>query len=190
MSEQWRAPNWHTRVFFGLHYDLHASAQDTELGKDVTPEMLRAAWEKIRPDWVQCDCKGHPGCTSWPTKVGYASPGIVRDALCIHREVTRELGLPLVMHYSGLWDEAALQHHPDWARITADGTPERGRACPRSGYLTELLIPQMLEVIETYDVDGFWVDGDLWVARPCYCARCRSAFTAETGITWPPARRR
>jgi hypothetical protein len=186
MSEQRRAPNWHARVFFGLHYDLHAHANDTELGKDVTPEMLRAAWEKIRPDWVQCDCKGHPGYTSWPTKVGYASPGIVRDALRIHREVTRELGLPLVMHYSGLWDEAAIQHHPDWARVTADGTPERGRACPRSGYLTELLIPQMLEIIDTYDVDGFWVDGDLWVARPCYCARCRNAFTAETSIAEPP----
>ncbi len=179
-------PNWHDRVFFGIHYDLHANLTDTELGRDVTPELLRTAWEKIRPDWIQCDCKGHPGYTSWPTKVGYPSPGIVRDALRIHREVTRDLGLPLVMHYSGLWDEAAIYHHPAWARINASGGVDHGRACPRSGYVEELLIPQMLELIDAYAVDGFWVDGDIWSAAPCYCPRCRAAFTAQTGQLEPP----
>jgi hypothetical protein len=181
-----RAPNWHRNVFFGLHYDLHVNAEDTELGREVTPAMLREAWQAIGPDWVQCDCKGHPGYTSWPTKTGYPSPGIVRDALQIHREVTRELGIPLVMHYSGLWDEAAIQHHPSWARANAAGRREGGRACPRSGYLAELMIPQLLEVIDTYDVDGFWIDGDLWVAAPCYCERCRAAFREETGLAEPP----
>lgn len=181
-----RTPNWHDHVFFGIHYDLHANLNDTVLGRDVTPDLLRAAWEKIRPDWIQCDCKGHPGYTSWPTKVGYPAPGIVRDALRIHRDVTRDLGLPLVMHYSGIWDEAAIYHHPDWARINASGGVERGHACPRSGYVDELLIPQMLELIDEYAVDGFWVDGDIWATAPCYCPRCRAAFTAQTGQLDPP----
>lgn len=178
--------NWHHHVFFGLHYDLHATVQDTDLGRAVTPDLLFQAWDQIRPDWVQCDCKGHPGYTSWPTRTGYASPGIVRDALQVHREVTRALGIPLVMHYSGIWDEAAVHHHPDWARVNASGRREPGRACPRSDYLARLLIPQMLELIDTYDVDGFWVDGDLWATAPCYCERCRSAFRRETGLSEPP----
>ncbi|MCL4545148.1 MAG: hypothetical protein M1118_11225 [Chloroflexi bacterium] len=62
-----REQNWHERVFFGLHYDLHANAKDTELGRDVTPDLLRRAWQQIQPDWIQCNCKGHPGYTSWPT---------------------------------------------------------------------------------------------------------------------------
>jgi len=33
--------NWHEDVFFGIHYDLHANAKDTELGKDLTPEHRR-----------------------------------------------------------------------------------------------------------------------------------------------------
>src|SRR5690349_5282917 len=114
------AANWHAGVVFGLHYDLHATAADTELGAAVTSELLRDAWRRIGPDWVQCDAKGHPGYASWPTTIGIPSPGIVRDALRVHRDVTRELGLPLVVHYSGVWDTAAVQAHPDWGRVRAD----------------------------------------------------------------------
>lgn len=182
------ASNWHERAFFGLHYDLHAGSEDTELGKDVTPELLRAAWRNIGPDWIQCDCKGHPGYTSWPTVTGTASPGIVRDALRVHRDVTRELGLPLVVHYSGVWDTAAIAAHPEWGRVNRDGQRDPDKTCLLSGYTEELMIPQMLEIIDRYDVDGFWVDGENWATAPCYCERCRARFAREhAGMMAPPA---
>ncbi|HEY8744175.1 MAG TPA: alpha-amylase family protein [Chloroflexota bacterium] len=181
-----RNENWHDRVFFGLHYDLHAEAQDTELGREVTAELLRAAWQKIGPDWIQCDCKGHPGYTSWPTSVGTSSPGIVRDALRIHRDVTRELGIPLVVHYSGVWDTVAMQEHPEWARVNADGQRDPDKACLTGGYAAELMVPQMLEVIDRYDVDGFWVDGDNWATAPCYCERCQRQFADQLAGTVAP----
>ena len=34
--------HWHHDVFFGLHYDLHASASDTELGARLTHEHLKS----------------------------------------------------------------------------------------------------------------------------------------------------
>src|SRR5271157_6138247 len=37
--------NWHEEAFFGIHYDLHANAQDTELGPELTSEHLR---ERLR----------------------------------------------------------------------------------------------------------------------------------------------
>lgn len=181
--------NWHLEVFFGLHYDLHAGAQDTELGAALTPEHLKAELEKVRPDWIQCDCKGHPGYTSWPTEVGSTSPGVVKDALRIHRDVTRALGIPLVMHYSGVWDNRAIELHPDWACVGPSGEVAgkegfvTGATCNLSAYTSELMIPQLLELIEKYDVDGFWVDGENWATRACYCPRCTGAFTAETGIS-------
>jgi len=184
--------NWHLDAFFGLHYDLHAGPQDTELGAALTPEHLREELDKVQPDWVQCDCKGHAGYTSWPTAVGTTSPGVVRDALRIHRDVTEEMGIPLVMHYSGVWDNRAVELHPDWGCIGPDGGPTgkegfvTGGTCNLGPYTEELLIPQMLELIDNYDVDGFWVDGENWATKPCYCARCTAAFIAETGITTIP----
>ena len=79
---------------------------------------------RTRPDWVQTDCKGHPGYTSWPTSVGSPSPGVVKDSLRIYRDVTRELGIKLGVHYSGVWDARAVELHPDW------GGPEKEPGAP------------------------------------------------------------
>lgn len=174
--------NWHLNAFFGLHYDQHANAQDIELGAELTHEHLLAELSKVKPDWVQCDCKGHPGYTSWPTEVGSTSPGVVRDALRIYRDVTRELGIPLVMHYSGVWDSRAIELHPDWAVVAADGTPSPNATCNLSPYTQELMIPHLIEIIDRYEVDGFWVDGECWAAEFCYCERCTGAFSRETGL--------
>jgi len=162
-----------------------------EVGKTVTPAMIGRMLDLVKPDYVQCDCKGHPGYTSWPTKIGSTSPGVVNDALRIHRDVTRELGLPLVVHYSGVWDNRAVELHPDWACVGPDGEPNNkgwitGSTCNLSPYTDELMIPQMLEIIDNYDIDGFWVDGENWATLPCWCDRCTTAFTHETGITAIP----
>lgn len=177
-----RASNWHDDVFFGIHYDLHANAKDTVLGRDLTPEHLEERLSRVGPDWIQCDCKGHAGWTSWPTEVGSTSPGVVKDALRIHRDVTRKLGIRLGMHYSGVWDTRAIELHPEWACIGPDGTANPNMTCRLSGYDDELMIPQMLELVEKYDVDGFWVDGENWAAQPCWCERCRAEFTRRTGV--------
>lgn len=179
--------NWHRKVFFGLHYDLHARADDTELGAGLTHDHLRNALQRIRPDWVQCDCKGHPGYTSWPTQVGSTSPGMVQDMLRIYREVTAELGIPLGMHYSGVIDNRAIELHPDWAAIDAEGQPSPGSTCRNSPYVTELMIPQLMEIIDCYDVDGFWVDGENWGSKPCWCKRCKAEFSRRTGLTTVPS---
>ena len=178
--------NWHADAFFGLHYDLHATERDTELGRETTYEHIREQLEKVNPDFVQYDCKGHPGWAGYPTKVGSPAPGIVNDALKVWREVTRDMGIPLAIHYSGVWDTRAVQTHPEWALIGSDGSPDPHRRCPLSGYIDELMIPQLLEVIEEYGIDGIWVDGENWASYPCYCDRCKAEFRARTGIEQVP----
>ena len=173
---------WHEDVFFGIHNDLHATALDTELGRELTPELLRTRLLETHPDWIQTDCKGHPGYTSWPTKVGSTSPGVVKDALRIYRDVTREMGIKLGVHYSGVVDVRAIELHPEWGRVDAAGKLDKWATCRLHGYDDKLMIPQMMEIIDTYDVDGFWVDGENWAARPCWCNLCKAEFTRRTGI--------
>jgi len=190
------------KYYFGLHYDLHAKKDDTELGLHCSPAELVPLFRIMKPDFVQTDCKGHPGYTSWFSKTPTASvsPKLKKDAMKGWRAATKKLGLPLHCHYSGIWDKAAGEKYPEWCVVSADGKPV-GRPggqntgtltseimCPRGPYLEKLMIPQMLELIDRYDVDGFWIDGDQWAVQPCYCKLCRKAFAQKTGIKNPPTK--
>ncbi|MBQ7256723.1 MAG: alpha-L-fucosidase [Abditibacteriota bacterium] len=185
--------NWHYNCNFGIHFDLHASEKDTELGAKITHENLKETLTLINPDWIQCDCKGHAGYTAWPTKYGYMAPGVIRNAMRVHADVCKELGIKLGMHYSGVIDTKACTEHPEWEAKAPKGkdgeaqgySSEMKSVCPHSAYYDELMIPQMLELIEDYDVDGFWVDGDCWGVRLCYCDKCSSEFKEKYGIEPP-----
>ncbi|HOK09996.1 MAG TPA: alpha-L-fucosidase [Candidatus Hydrogenedens sp.] len=184
-----QTPNWHEDAFFGIHFDLHPNANDKELGREVDAEQIRSFLEKVKPDYVQYDCKGHPGYTGYPTKVGSPSPGIVNDALRVWRNVTKEMGIPLSIHYSGVWDTRAIELHPEWGRRKQDGTLDTNNTCRTSDYDTQLMIPQLLEVIQEYDIDGMWIDGENWASYPCWCERCQQKFTEATGIKEIPKKK-
>src|ERR1035438_8036391 len=67
--------------YFGLHFDLHPNSGDTDLGRDLTDEMVIRLLESVRPDFIQYDSKGHPGYLGFPSKTGMSAPGIVQDSL-------------------------------------------------------------------------------------------------------------
>lgn len=176
-------------AFFGLHFDLHPGLNDTQLGENITEDMISDLLERVQPDFVQYDCKGHAGYTGYPTKVGWASPGIKKDSLEIWRKVTKEYGVGLFIHYSGVWDSVAVEHHPEWACINADGSPDKNATSTFGPYIDELLIPQLKEVADAYDLNGVWVDGDCWAVKPDFSQSAREAFTKATGISEIPMKR-
>jgi len=174
-------------AFFGIHFDLHASERDTELGADVTETMIARLLQRVKPDYVQQDCKGHAGYTSYPTTVGWPSPGIVKDALAVWRKVTREHDAKLFIHYSGVWDRVAVEHHPEWARVTPEGTPDsQGITSTFGPYVDALLIPQLKEVFGTYNLDGAWIDGECWATQLDYSPLALAAWQAATGYATAP----
>ena len=107
--------------FLGVHFDFHAGPDCREIGKNTTREMIESVIDQVHPDYIQIDCKGHPGLSSYPTRVGNQAPGFVGDPLRLWRQVTAERGVALYMHYSGVWDSEAIRLHPDWAAVNADG---------------------------------------------------------------------
>jgi len=174
--------------YFGLHFDLHPKKDDTVLGRDLTEEMVLHLLDEVKPDYVQYDCKGHPGYAGYPTRVGTPSPGIVADSLEIWRKATRKRGVALYVHYSGVWDSVAIENHPGWARVDHEGKRDPNATSTFGPYCDELLIPQLKEAIDIYDLDGVWVDGDCWATKPDYCPAAREAFEAATGLEELPAK--
>src|SRR5688500_13634738 len=81
-----RQPLRRKDAFFGMHFDLHPNKDDTVLGADITEDNLDEFLKRVQPDYVQYDCKGHAGYTGYPTKIGWAAPGIVKDSLAFWRK--------------------------------------------------------------------------------------------------------
>ena len=172
--------------FLGIHFDFHAGNDCTEIGKGVTRAMIARIIELVKPDFLQCDCKGHRGLSSYPTAVGNPAPGFVRDQLRIWRDVTAEHGVALYMHYSGVWDTEAVKRHPSWACIDEKGKRDKNQTSVFGPYADELLIPQLLELSKKYGVDGAWIDGECWATIPDYGTKAARLFGKETGITRIP----
>ena len=168
--------------FLGVHFDFHASGNCTDIGKNTTPKMIHTIIDMVRPDYIQTDCKGHAGNTSYPTKVGNPAPCIVGDPLRIWRDVTAERGVALYMHYSGVWDNRAIEKKPEWAVIRADGSRDTEKTSVFGIYVDQLLIPQLKELAGVYDVDGVWLDGECWATVPDYSERAIRLFKETTGI--------
>ena len=106
---------------FGIHFDLHAMPEDTvpEIWK---PEYYAQMLDAVKPDYVQCDTKGHEGLSSYPTDAGTRA-NIKVDILQMMRDETAKRNIALYGHHSGLYDRKAAADHPDWAAVDADGVP-------------------------------------------------------------------
>jgi hypothetical protein len=168
--------------FLGIHFDFHAGEDCKEVGKNTTPEMIEKIIDLVHPDYLQTDCKGHPGVSSYPTQVGHHVPGFVGDPLRVWRDVTARRGVALYMHYSGVWDSHAVATHPDWAVVNADGKPSDRITSFFGPYADQLLIPQLRELASKYSIDGVWTDGECWAAAPDYSEAALKAFRETTGI--------
>lgn len=172
--------------FFGIHFDLHASEDITDAGKTLTYAMVDTFLTKVRPDFIQIDCKGHPGISSYPTKVGFHVKGFEKDPLKLFREVTEKNKVSLFMHFSGVWDSKVVSEHPDWAIVKANGERSTQKTSFFSPYLYTYMIPQLKELSSVYHVDGAWIDGECWAVEPDWGLASLKRFTEETGITEIP----
>jgi hypothetical protein len=186
--------NLRPRRFFGLHFDLHANDKDRELGAQVNDELVERIIREAKPDFIQYDCKGHCGWLAYPdskvsaTAGGPNGEGIINDSLAVYRRVTAKNNVGLYMHFSGVWDDVALHDHPEWATLDELGNRRKNATSTFSPYVRERMIPQILEIIERYQVDGFWVDGDCWAVWPDYCDEAKRRFRERTGIETPPVK--
>ena len=168
--------------FWGLHFDFHARPDDKHIGRDLTEDDVREICRLLKPDFIQIDCKGHSGWTSYPSKLGNAVPDMEKDTLALWRKVTMEEDVALYMHYSGVYERKYCAEHPEERTLMWDGKYHTGSIKLNGSYADELLIPQLKELAGDYRVNGVWIDGDCWMGIADYSEKTLSDFEKETGI--------
>lgn len=87
--------------------------------------------------------------------------------------------------------QAAVDAHPEWVAVQADGTPRRHWAdptlwvsCALGGYNFSFMTDVTIEIVETYGVDG--VFSNRWSGSGmCYCKSCQQLFHDYSGHDLP-----
>ena len=171
--------------FFGIHFDFHA-LEGQVVPTEYRPDGIARMLDEVKPDFVQCDTKGHAGLFSYPTKVGTPAAGMEVDLLATWRKLTRERGILLYAHHSGLYDWSVIRNHPEWAVVNEDGSTHPDFISPFSPYAEEYLVPSLLEMACDYGLDGAWVDGECWAACVDYSPWALAAWKEETGLDTAP----
>lgn len=183
---------WYQDTFFLLHYEHEFPTEGFShpfpgLDRDQIFRLL----ERIHPDVVTYPVKGPAGYVAYASRFGNGLPALNYytegpELIATWREVTKELGIRLVLGYSGLVDRQAAGMRSDWQRINDRGVAyPNGALCVNGGYVEELMLPQLEEIDEKYSPDGFWIDNDNWTVSPCYCAGCESEFQLLHGRSAP-----
>lgn len=166
--------------FLGVHFDFHAMPGEP-VAEIYKPEVVAKMLDAVKPDYVQCDTKGHEGLSSYPTKVGIQAEPINHDVLRMWRDLTAERGIRLYAHHSGLYDRAVLKKYPQWAAVDKYGVASEDFISVFSPYADEFMIPQILELCDDYQIDGAWIDGECWGAKADYGPYAAAKYLEQTG---------
>ena len=180
--------DWYRDSLLYVHIDNHS--EPAGKGQDV--DDLTALLGSIPADMVQVSAQSS-GPATYPTEIGINNPELRGyDTLATFKEIAGRLGRKLCIYMSVDRRPELIERHPEWAQVDADGNRSDLMVCQRpnsrgEGYLYEGFLPQIREIIANYDPDGLWFDGDLVLARSCWCERCVSDWRAETGLEPPHA---
>ncbi|OPZ86856.1 MAG: Alpha-L-fucosidase [bacterium ADurb.Bin429] len=184
---------WLSDGMMNLLVDYYTEVPFRPYGSGATRENVLPVLRELDLGYICIYAKGHSGYTTWESSLKTRHVMLEQDMPRFFREVTRETGTKLVLYYSGLLDGIAGLRHPEWRMLHQDDSEQRYfddfafltsyANCPHSGYFDEWVAVHLREMIEGYDPDGIWVDGD-WPSS-CYCARCQAVFREEMGYAEP-----
>lgn len=173
-----------------MHLDFHTSEHIADIGKDFSKAQFQQALKVGNINYINIFAKCHHGWAYYPTDAGNMHPELDFDLLGAQVEACHKIGVKCPFYFTmGLSEIDALQH-PEWCVRQRDGSflirhdddffnahpndpkPESQWyvLCPNTGY-HDLMMAQVKELCENYDVDGLWFD--IYNTRtPCYCVEC------------------
>jgi len=157
---------------------------------DISDFLQRV--EALDADVIYCSARTHNGL--WFADVGWG--GMHRglkgaDQLRAFLDHFHAQGKLVAAYFSTVYDKQLYDEHPEWRQVDLDGRPVAAQEgswgkilCLNSAY-KEHLIAMLTRLVETHNIDGFFLDMTFFHANPCYCESCTSLFRAKHGATPP-----
>ena len=181
---------WFKDIRRMLHLDSHFYGfSDVYNGFDAerAAKMYAEAGFQLVSFFAKCG----GGYSYYPTKIGVRHPGCRADYTGELTSALKKRGVRCLHYVAVVCERESHKQHPEWV-VNSDPSnwsrdivvkQESATMCFNSPYLDQIAIPQMKEIVQMYETDGFFIDG---IVQPflqwnCYCPSCREQFAREVG---------
>ena len=147
---------WEYDVSRKIHLDFHTAAYVDKIGSKWNPDEFAATLADNGLNAVTVFAKGHHGFAFYNTKIGTVHPGLDFDLLKEQIEACHKRGIKVLAYFSvnvdELWATTEEGVNPNWEKF------QQVDANPGKSYIKDYTWPMIREVVENYDIDGFWFD--------------------------------
>ena len=163
---------------------MHTPEAVTEIASEFDSGEFVRRLQIASPDAICFFAKSSIGWSHYPTKVGATHPHLKRDLLGEAVEACHKTGIKLIAYYCiEVLPPPIAQAHPEylmWAKEDQNAQrSNRFLSCVNTPVQEELILPQLKEMLENYDVDGVFFDGFPALHQICFCEHCQRLFGEE-----------
>lgn len=194
MAEEKRQAHWADGLTRHCHIDSHFGGFK-EVYRHFDAERAAGMVAEAGFQTATFFAKCWAGYSYYPTRIGTAHPGLDRDFTGQFARALKRRGIRCLVYFNLGQERRLHRAHPEWivnrdpeGKIADPATlGDVATMCQRSPYLDESGIPQMLEIVERSDVDGFFVDIFMHqtLEGVCYCPSCVAGFRQAVGGVLP-----
>lgn len=151
-----------------VHLDFHTSQHITQIGSRFDPDEFADTLARARVNSVTCFARCHHGYIYYDTRLNpeRRHPHLTRDLLTEQIEACHRRDIRVPIYTTVQWDQFSAETHPEWLAISADGRVQ-GTPPYEAGFYRNLLVnspyidflkAHVVEICETFPVDGFFFD--------------------------------
>ena len=184
---------WYEGIYRRQLTDMHINDTDELfLSKFCADEyydcLVRA---KIQSPMIYL--QSHTGLCNYPTESARTHKHFLNGENELKRLIDKckAGGMSVVGYYSLVFNNCAIEAHPEWEMKYSDGTTWRDRGqryglcCPNNSDYREFVKVQIDELAREFkNIDGLFYDMPYWEVA-CHCDSCRERFFKETGMELP-----
>ncbi len=164
-----------------VHVDFHTPPYQREVGKDFNGDRFGKMLKSANIDSISFFGKDYHGMSFYNTKYGTKHPNMENDMLKEAIEGCHKHEVKVIVYYALGLDAEIVKQHPEWTQVDMEGIKHGscennnvGWVCFNSPYTEEIFIPQITEVMESYNIDGFFFDELFYYEKACVCPFCKS----------------
>jgi hypothetical protein len=130
---------------------------------------------------------GEKGIFYFKTKIAKSVP---RDFFSEYLPEAHKRGIKVLAYYNVHWINIEFgKEHPEWLQVNADGKiidnlyGSGNAPCVNSPWREWSF--QGIRDLASYDIDGIFLDGPIFVPGACYCKSCQEKFRQKHGLELP-----